>query len=171
MFSSYSVVPMSADGDIYALCDPEGNRVAMGTRDVCQTLLYLLTNSPLMEKPPRYYERTAPRQLVKSEDVQEDASLLPSSASHAHFSERSARPSGAAGDVGADRVSAETRLVPAHPALRPRKSSVGPGAVSHGIFGGTYLGGPPASPYWYVGLYVVLVVCSALLTLTLFLRL
>jgi hypothetical protein len=171
MFSSYSVVPMLAEGDIYALCDPEGNRVVMGTGDVCRTLLYLLTNSPLMEKPPRYYERTAPRQRVKSEDVQEDASPLPSPASHAHISEGSARPSGAAGDAGADRVTAEPRSVTAHPALRPRKSGVGPGAVSYGLLGGNYLGSQPASSYWYVGLYVVLVIGSALLTCALFLRL
>ena len=51
MFSGYEVVPMTAGGDICALHDADGKQVAMGTREVCETLLYLVTNSPLMERP------------------------------------------------------------------------------------------------------------------------
>ena len=62
MFKKYMIFPMTADGDLYALHDTEGNQVAMGSREVCQTLLYLITHSPLMTKPPRHVEKVNPRQ-------------------------------------------------------------------------------------------------------------
>lgn len=161
MFSSYKVFPMTADGDIYALFDPKGDQVAMGTREVCRTLLYLVTNSPLFEKTPRHYEQVAPRQSVRpaaaaadggaelnavgqagvksidvprvsgAEDAQEDVLALPSPASHAYSSRLGAWPLEAASAVSS----------------------------------------PYASSYWYISLYVVIVIGSALLTLTLLLSL
>jgi hypothetical protein len=62
MFEKYMIFPLTADGDIYALHDTEGNQIAMGTREVCQTLLYLVTHSQLLNRPPQYWAQVAPRQ-------------------------------------------------------------------------------------------------------------
>jgi hypothetical protein len=218
---------MRADGDIYALHDATGSQVAMGSYEVCQTLLYLVTSSPLMERPPRYYEKVAPRQHVRpvaggaelnaadrggvkslnvprsskttdgvkvsasirrleaqlpsgrsvgSEEVQDCFLHLPTSAPHARFSRSDADRSGAgplevAGNVGANRVSAERKLVTAQSVVQPRKSGIELDAAPYGILGGAYLNSPSASSYVYVGLYVVLVIGSALLMWALFLSL
>ena len=80
MFGSYKIHPLSADGDIYALYDAEGRQVAMGTKEVCRTLLHLVTTSPLLERPweaDRVYlgRRRAPRPAPV--DVDEDILDLP----------------------------------------------------------------------------------------------
>jgi len=62
MFEKYMIFPLTADGDIYALHDMEGNQVAMGSREVCQTLLHLITHSPLLKRPLRHVNRVNPRQ-------------------------------------------------------------------------------------------------------------
>ena len=256
---SYKILPMRASGDIYALYDASGNQVAMGAYEVCLTLLYLVTHSSLMERPPQYYEEVAPRQRVKSmaavttvtdgraelyaagkagvksldvprsgeatdglkvsafagrpevqpssgrsvesENAQEDVLELPSlaletgpdyptenlldppglrgrraPASHTPFSrpdaDRSgAGPSEAASAVVATRVSAERKPVTTHPVARLREPDVELDTAPYGIFGDTYLSGQSASLYWYVGLFVVLMIGSALLTWVLLLRL
>lgn len=56
MYEKYMIFPMTSDGDVYALHDTEGRQVAMGSREVCRTLLYLVTNSPLLGRPPRRAE-------------------------------------------------------------------------------------------------------------------
>lgn len=53
MFKKYMIFPMTADGDLYSLQDTQGNQIAMGSREVCQTLLLLVTNSFLLARPPR----------------------------------------------------------------------------------------------------------------------
>jgi hypothetical protein len=45
------IFPLDPDGVLYALQDEKGNQIGVGSRDVCQTLLYLVTNSPLMSRP------------------------------------------------------------------------------------------------------------------------
>lgn len=62
MFQKYMIFPLTPDGDLYALHDTEGNQVAMGSREVCRTLLYLVTTSPLMTRTPRHANRVNPRQ-------------------------------------------------------------------------------------------------------------
>jgi hypothetical protein len=47
------VLPLTDDGFICDLFDQSGRQIAAGSLEVCQTLFYLLTSSPLMEKPPR----------------------------------------------------------------------------------------------------------------------
>ena len=69
MFEKYMIFPMTADGDLYSLQDTKGNQIAMGSREVCQTLLYLVTNSFLMARPPRLAESVHPRQHTR--DTQE----------------------------------------------------------------------------------------------------
>ena len=62
MFKKYMIFPMTADGNLYSLQDTQGNQIAMGSREVCQTLLYLVTNSFLMARPPRLVNGVNPRQ-------------------------------------------------------------------------------------------------------------
>jgi hypothetical protein len=62
MFKKYMTFPLTADGDLYALQDTKGNQIAMGSREVCKTLLYLVTNSGLMDSPPRLTNSVHPRQ-------------------------------------------------------------------------------------------------------------
>jgi hypothetical protein len=64
MFEKYMIFPMTPDGDLYALHDTEGRQVAMGSREVCRTLLYLVTTSPLLGRPPRRAEGTTPGAAV-----------------------------------------------------------------------------------------------------------
>jgi hypothetical protein len=52
MYTKPMVLPLTADGKIYALLDERGNQIASGSREVCRTLLYLLS-APLMENPAR----------------------------------------------------------------------------------------------------------------------
>lgn len=56
------IFPLTADGDLYSLQDTQGNQIAMGSREVCQTLLYLVTNSFLLAQPPPRVESVNPRQ-------------------------------------------------------------------------------------------------------------
>jgi hypothetical protein len=62
MFKKYMIFPMTADGNLYSLQDTQGKQIAMGSREVCQTLLYLVTNSFLMARPPRLVDSANPRQ-------------------------------------------------------------------------------------------------------------
>ncbi len=62
VFKKYMIFPMTAEGDLYSLQDTQGNQIAMGTREVCQTLLYLVTNSFLLAQPSRLSDSPIPRQ-------------------------------------------------------------------------------------------------------------
>ena len=53
MFTRPMVLPLTAHGNIHVLLDERGNQIASGSREVCRTLLYLLT-TPLMENPARH---------------------------------------------------------------------------------------------------------------------
>ena len=61
MFKKYMIFPLTADGTLYSLQDTQGKQIAMGSREVCQTLLYLVTNSFLMARPPRLVDGVIPR--------------------------------------------------------------------------------------------------------------
>jgi hypothetical protein len=43
---SKSILPLDADGKIYALRDEEGNTIGTGTREVCEVLLYIINKAP-----------------------------------------------------------------------------------------------------------------------------
>ena len=62
MFKKYMIFPMTAEGDLYTLQDTQGNQIAMGSREVCETLLYLVTKSFVMARPPRLLDSAHPRQ-------------------------------------------------------------------------------------------------------------
>ncbi len=53
MYTKPMVLPLTGDGKIYALLDERGNQIASGSREVCRTLLCLLS-MPLMERPARH---------------------------------------------------------------------------------------------------------------------
>jgi hypothetical protein len=159
MFSSYKVLPMAADGYVYALYDPKGDQVAMGTREVCQTLLYLVTNSSLMERPSRYGERVAPKQRVSPAAAPAEGGAEFDAAGEAGAkSFDGPRPSEAPYGI---KLSAPVT----GPGGRPTPTlSVAPYGVSD-LF---YLGGQSVATHWYVGLFVAIVIGSALLTWALF---
>jgi len=61
VFKKYMIFPMTADGNLYSLQDTQGKQIAMGSREVCQTLLYLVTNSFLMARRPWLVDSVTPR--------------------------------------------------------------------------------------------------------------
>jgi hypothetical protein len=61
MYTKPMIFPLDSDGMLYALQDDKGNQIGTGSREACQTLLYLITTSPLMQRPPRYVNRRDPR--------------------------------------------------------------------------------------------------------------
>ena len=167
MSSGYQVLPLTTDGDVYALYDPKGNQVAMGTREVCQALLHLVTHSPLMERPPRHYEQVAPQRR-------------PGAADGARVSDSVGRPKGPPppgrgfesreAEEAAPGLpqAAERRLTGAHPAVPLERSYSEAGAEPYGILELIYLGGRSVASHWYVSLPVVIVIGSALLMWSLF---
>lgn len=78
MYEKYMIFPMTSDGDVYALHDTEGRQVAMGSREVCRTLLYLVTNSPLLGRPPRRAEEPplAPPRNPATEKAREEGDCI-----------------------------------------------------------------------------------------------
>lgn len=55
------IIPLTHDGMLYSLQDEYGKQIATGSREVCETLLYLLSTSSLMKSPPRMSKGTNPR--------------------------------------------------------------------------------------------------------------
>jgi hypothetical protein len=45
MYGEKIILPLGADGSIYAIHDEKGNVIGTGTREVCEILLYLI-NKP-----------------------------------------------------------------------------------------------------------------------------
>jgi hypothetical protein len=43
MYGEKIILPLDADGNIYAIQDEKGNVIGTGTREVCEILLYLIT--------------------------------------------------------------------------------------------------------------------------------
>jgi hypothetical protein len=56
------ILPLNADGEIYAIQDEKGNVIGTGTREVCEILLYIISkpasaiisgriNAPIKHRP------------------------------------------------------------------------------------------------------------------------
>jgi len=43
MYAKPMILPLDANGTIYALQDEKGNTIGTGTREVCEVLLYIIT--------------------------------------------------------------------------------------------------------------------------------
>ncbi|HKU78029.1 MAG TPA: hypothetical protein VJR02_29205 [Pyrinomonadaceae bacterium] len=43
MYDEPMILPLDANGRIYALQDEKGNMIGTGTREVCEVLLYIIT--------------------------------------------------------------------------------------------------------------------------------
>jgi hypothetical protein len=43
MSAKPTILPLDANGQIYALQDEKGNTIGTGTREVCEVLLYIIT--------------------------------------------------------------------------------------------------------------------------------
>lgn len=43
MYAKPMILPLDANGQIYALQDEKGNTIGTGTREVCEVLLYIIT--------------------------------------------------------------------------------------------------------------------------------
>lgn len=43
MYGEKIILPLDADGNIYAIQDEKGNVIGTGTREVCEILLYLIS--------------------------------------------------------------------------------------------------------------------------------
>jgi hypothetical protein len=52
MYAEPMILPLDANGRIYALQDENGNTIGTGTREVCEVLLYIITKpaSPSAER-------------------------------------------------------------------------------------------------------------------------
>ena len=66
LFTKYMIFPMTADGDLYSLQDTQGKQIAMGSREVCQTLLLLVTNSFPTARPPQLLHGVNPKQHISA---------------------------------------------------------------------------------------------------------
>ena len=61
MYAKPMILPLDANGRIYALQDEKGNTIGTGTREVCEVLLYIITkpaspsisgsNGPVPQRP------------------------------------------------------------------------------------------------------------------------
>ena len=45
MYAKPIILPLDAEGRIYALHDEKGNTIGTGTREVCEVLMYMITNA------------------------------------------------------------------------------------------------------------------------------
>jgi len=43
MYAEPMILPLDANGRIYAIQDEKGNTIGTGTREVCEVLLYIIT--------------------------------------------------------------------------------------------------------------------------------
>ena len=43
MYAEPMILPLDANGQIYAIQDEKGNTIGTGTREVCEVLLYIIT--------------------------------------------------------------------------------------------------------------------------------
>ncbi|HKR59025.1 MAG TPA: hypothetical protein VJS64_04770 [Pyrinomonadaceae bacterium] len=46
MSSKPVILPLNAEGTIFALQDEKGNTIGTGTREVCEVLLYIINKAP-----------------------------------------------------------------------------------------------------------------------------
>ncbi len=45
MYGGKIILPLDADGNIYAIQDEKGNVIGTGTREVCEILLYIISKT------------------------------------------------------------------------------------------------------------------------------
>jgi len=45
MYAKPIILPLDAEGTIYALQDEKGNTIGTGTREVCEVLMYMITSA------------------------------------------------------------------------------------------------------------------------------
>lgn len=155
MFGGYSILPMSADSDVYALIDHKGNQVAMGSREVCQTLLFLVNNSPLMEPPPQHYRKIAPRPRARAvAAVAAEGRVELDAVGEAGI--KSLDGPGSSRAANSNKVSAAV--------MRPEGYlPSGLDTEPYGILELVHLGGRSVASYWYISVVVAIVIGSALL--------
>lgn len=46
MYTKPMILPLDDEGKIYTLQDENGNTIGVGTREVCEVLLYIITKPP-----------------------------------------------------------------------------------------------------------------------------
>ncbi len=46
MYTKPMILPLDLEGKIYALQDEKGNTIGTGTREVCEVLMYIITQAP-----------------------------------------------------------------------------------------------------------------------------
>ena len=46
MYTKPMILPLDLEGKIYALQDEQGNTIGTGTREVCEVLMYIITQAP-----------------------------------------------------------------------------------------------------------------------------
>jgi hypothetical protein len=154
MFGGYSILPMSAESDVFALIDHKGNQVAMGSREVCQTLLFLVNNSPLMERPPQHYRKDAPRPRVRAVAAAAEGGTESDAVGEAGVKSLDGPGSSRAAD--SIKVSASVMRPEGH-----LPSSLN--AEPYGLLELVHLGSRSVASYWYISLVVAIVIGSALL--------
>lgn len=57
MYSEPIILPLNADGLLYALQDEHGRIVGTGTREICQLLLMVMKNQIFSLRPPQKIDR------------------------------------------------------------------------------------------------------------------
>lgn len=57
MYSEPIILPLNADGLLYALQDEQGRIVGTGTREICQLLLMVMKNQIFSLRPPQKIDR------------------------------------------------------------------------------------------------------------------
>jgi hypothetical protein len=66
MYSRPMIFPLDPDGVLYSLQDEKGDQIGVGSREVCQTLMLLITSSPLMSKRPPQPTAAAPPSVLNN---------------------------------------------------------------------------------------------------------
>ena len=66
MYAKPMILPLDANGLIYALQDETGNTIGTGTREVCEVLLYMITKPASPAGLGRVHVALEPRTNVRS---------------------------------------------------------------------------------------------------------
>jgi hypothetical protein len=66
MYDQPMILPLDANGQIYALQDEKGNTIGTGTREVCEVLLYIITKPAAQSISGRVNVTAAQRPNVRA---------------------------------------------------------------------------------------------------------
>jgi hypothetical protein len=66
MFTDTRILPLDADGEIYAMQDEHGNIIGTGTREVCEILLYIISKPALASVSGRINAPTQHRSNLRA---------------------------------------------------------------------------------------------------------